>query len=75
MFAKNFNNDVNFDVILVGGCLVVFSGLDKQRGDTGPLAEMMVKPYILALSLPSNGNSLASTRKKRAVGTDETCDE
>ncbi|KAI7800405.1 transforming growth factor, beta 1a [Triplophysa rosa] len=55
--------------------LFTISGLDKQRGDTGLLAEMMVKPYILALSLASNGNSPASARKKRAVGTDETCDE
>ncbi len=55
--------------------MCVFSGLDKQRGDTAGLAEMMVKPYILALSLPSNGNTLASARRKRAVGADETCDE
>lgn len=55
--------------------LFTISGLDKQRGDTAGLADMMVKPYILALSLSSNGNSLASIRKKRAVGTDETCDE
>ncbi|XP_055051704.1 transforming growth factor, beta 1a [Misgurnus anguillicaudatus] len=55
--------------------LFIISGLDKQRGDTGPLAEMMVKPYILALSLPSNGSSLASARRKRALGADETCDE
>ncbi|XP_016331352.1 transforming growth factor beta-1-like [Sinocyclocheilus anshuiensis] len=55
--------------------LFSISGLDKQRGDTAGLAEMMAKPYILALSLPSNGKSLASARRKRAVGTDETCDE
>ncbi len=55
--------------------MCVSSGLDKQRGDTAGLAEMMVKPYILALSLPSNGNTLASARRKRAVGADETCDE
>ncbi|KAK9962589.1 hypothetical protein ABG768_007946 [Culter alburnus] len=55
--------------------LFTISGLDKQRGDTASLADMMVKPYILALSLPSNGNSLASGRSKRDVGTDVTCDE
>ncbi|XP_051718113.1 transforming growth factor, beta 1a isoform X2 [Ctenopharyngodon idella] len=55
--------------------LFTISGLDKQRGDTASLADMMVKPYILALSLPSNGNSLASVRRKRDVGTDVTCDE
>ncbi|TRY83977.1 hypothetical protein DNTS_006296 [Danionella cerebrum] len=55
--------------------LFTISGLDKQRGDTATLAEMMVKPYILVLSLPSNGTSLASVRRKRAVGSEETCDE
>ncbi|KAI2655864.1 Transforming growth factor beta-1 proprotein [Labeo rohita] len=55
--------------------LFTISGLDRHRGDTAGLSEMMAKPYILALSLPSNGNSLASARRKRAVGTDETCDE
>uniref|UniRef100_A0A8C2C3Y1 Transforming growth factor beta n=1 Tax=Cyprinus carpio TaxID=7962 RepID=A0A8C2C3Y1_CYPCA len=53
--------------------LFTISGLGQQRGDTASLAGMMPKPYILALSLPPNGNTPA--RKKRAVGTDENCDE
>ncbi|XP_051521650.1 transforming growth factor beta-1 proprotein-like isoform X1 [Myxocyprinus asiaticus] len=55
--------------------LFTISGLGKPRGDMSAVAGMMVKPYILALSLPSNGNSLASVRRIRATGTDETCDE
>ncbi|XP_051534507.1 transforming growth factor beta-1 proprotein-like [Myxocyprinus asiaticus] len=86
-WLQSSEDEVSLELRLYCGCktskdqqsadkfLFTISGLEKQRGDTRDLAGMMVKPYILALSLPSNGNSLASARRKRAAGTDETCNE
>ncbi|KAL1252646.1 hypothetical protein QQF64_017339 [Cirrhinus molitorella] len=56
--------------------LFTISGLDKQRGDTANLSEMMAKPLYFGVYLClSIGTSLASARRKRAVGTEETCDD
>ncbi|XP_077063694.1 transforming growth factor, beta 1a [Siphateles boraxobius] len=84
-WLQSSKDEESLEVRLYCGCktdqqstdkfLFIISGLDKQRGDTASLSDMMVKPYILALSLPSNGNSLASARRKRDVGTDVTYDE
>ncbi|XP_051965631.1 transforming growth factor, beta 1a [Xyrauchen texanus] len=86
-WLQSSEDEVSLELRLYCGCktgkdqqsadkfLFTISGLEKQRGDTQNIAGMMVKPYILALSLPSNGNSLASARRKRATGTEETCNE
>nr|AFB83166.1 transforming growth factor beta [Chasmistes brevirostris] len=86
-WLQSSEDEVSLELRLYCGCktgkdqqsadkfLFTISGLETQRGDTQNIAGMMVKPYILALSLPSNGNSLASARRKRATGTEETCNE
>lgn len=55
-------------------CICVFSGLSNKRGDKKHIAELMVKPYILAMSVPSDGYT-PSSRKKRSTATEPTCDE
>ncbi|KAF5898510.1 transforming growth factor beta-1-like, partial [Clarias magur] len=52
----------------------VVSGINDRRGDTGPLASFMPKPYILAMSVPFDGYS-PSSRKKRSPAAEPTCDE
>ncbi|XP_066508839.1 transforming growth factor beta-1 proprotein-like [Hoplias malabaricus] len=63
--CKNTEKKINFDI----------SGISTDRGDKSDLANLMVKPYILTMSLPPDGTTPSSTRKKRSTGTEETCDE
>ncbi|XP_036412034.1 transforming growth factor, beta 1a [Colossoma macropomum] len=51
------------------------SGIHKGRGDRSDLANLMVKPFILAMSVPPDGNTHISTRRKRSSGAEETCAE
>ncbi|XP_076837214.1 transforming growth factor, beta 1a [Brachyhypopomus gauderio] len=51
------------------------SGVSKLRGDKGDLSNNMAKPYILAMSVPVDSHSHASSRKKRSTTGIETCDE
>ncbi|KAK3534023.1 hypothetical protein QTP86_000646 [Hemibagrus guttatus] len=50
------------------------SGLTNSRGDTQILSSLMVKPYILAMSVPFDGHS-PSSRKKRSPTPEPACDE
>lgn len=54
--------------------LCVSSGMTNERGDKAVIASAMSKPYILAMSVPSNGYT-QSSRKKRSTTTEPTCDE
>ncbi|XP_026886447.2 transforming growth factor, beta 1a [Electrophorus electricus] len=51
------------------------SGVSKIRGDRHDLSNNMAKPYILAMSVPVDSHSHASSRKKRSTAGVETCDE
>ncbi|XP_062843676.1 transforming growth factor, beta 1a [Trichomycterus rosablanca] len=75
-------NEQVFELKLYCGCgesekqfQFSISGIIKPRGDTKVLSSLMAKPYILAMSVSSDGYSLATTRKKRSTTTNETCDE
>ncbi|MCI4390645.1 hypothetical protein PGIGA_G00124980 [Pangasianodon gigas] len=50
------------------------SGMIEERGDRNVLASLMAKPYILAMSVPLEGHSHLS-RKKRSPAAEPTCDE
>ncbi|XP_026796883.3 transforming growth factor, beta 1a [Pangasianodon hypophthalmus] len=50
------------------------SGMIEERGDRNVLASLMAKPYILAMSVPLEGHSHLS-RKKRSLAAEPTCDE
>ncbi|MCJ8744892.1 hypothetical protein PDJAM_G00123810 [Pangasius djambal] len=50
------------------------SGMIEDRGDRTVLASLMAKPYILAMSVPFEGHSHMS-RKKRSPAADPNCDE
>lgn len=54
-------------------CLCVLSGVNMGRGDVQPLANLMVKPYILTMSSPDNFK-LPSLRRKRSTEAENTCD-
>ncbi|XP_072524777.1 transforming growth factor, beta 1a [Salminus brasiliensis] len=80
--SQGAEKEQNFELKLYCGCgepeqtfNFQISGVHKKRGDRSDLANRMVKPYILAMSSPSDGNTHVSTRRKRSTGTDEACDE
>ncbi|KAF3693290.1 Transforming growth factor beta-1 [Channa argus] len=51
------------------------AGINPGRGDTGPMQDLMQRPYILTMSIPQNVSSsnLNSSRRKRSAETGETC--
>ncbi|KAK2868796.1 hypothetical protein Q7C36_000667 [Tachysurus vachellii] len=74
-------NEQGFELRLYCGCgktVEAFnfgiSGMTENRGDKHTLANLMAKPYILAMSVPSDGHS-SSSRKKRSPTPEPTCDE
>ncbi|KAF4076711.1 hypothetical protein AMELA_G00218200 [Ameiurus melas] len=75
-------NEQGFELRLHCGCgasvdtfKFTISGLSTKRGDKNALADLMPKPYILAMSMsvPAEGHS--TQRKKRSTATEPTCDE
>lgn len=75
-------NEQAFELRLHCGCgdsvesfKFTISGLNSKRGDKNALADLMPKPYILAMSMsvPAEGHS--TQRKKRSTATEPTCDE
>lgn len=74
-------NEQGFELRLYCGCGVTvesfkfsISGISEYRGDKSVLAGLMAKPYILAMSVPSDGHS-PSSRKKRSPAPEPNCDE
>ena len=51
------------------------SGTESDRSDTAILKNTMPKPYILAISIPKNGNNSVSSRKKRSTEAGGSCTE
>ncbi|KPP68370.1 TGF beta-1-like [Scleropages formosus] len=57
------------------GLFFSVSGMSTTRGDTGIFSELMQKPHLLVMSLPAERASHMSSRRKRAVDTDDFCTE
>lgn len=80
-WLQSSENEQAFELRLYCGCGMPvehfkfsISGISDSRGDKSILAGLMAKPYILAMSVPSDGHS-PSSRKKRSPTPEPNCDE